>query len=172
MDHKNETLLELFNRRKKDKEKSRKPLPKSIESREIPVSEVKKDLKDIIDFTNKLIKSDYKKFIGKGIILTSFNKSFYEDKYDYDSDEDEFEDLESDTFKSGYEFTLYRFDLWDYPGNPRHILDESNGLHPVDDVVTEIFEKVMKYVVDEYKHKYTVDLDGDWDTGSVCLVIV
>lgn len=167
MEHKNETLLELFNRRKKDKENSTRPLPKRIEQRSIPVSELKKDLKDIINFTTKLINGDFKNYKGKGIEPVSFNYSFY-----YFDDETE-EEMEADDFKSGEDFAIYKYDLWDYPGNPREIINDSpTGMHPIDEVIEKINEKVREYVNSKYNNKYDIEICGDWDDGPVCIVII
>lgn len=159
------SINDIFKKRKNDVENA-KPLPKRISSRQYNSKDVERELKDIINYTNNLIKKDYKDFIGKGIKLTTFGKSFYDDKFIEKDEVGEF-------FNSEDAFTLFSYELWDYPSkmSPREILGDT-GTHPVYEVCDEIVKQLRKYVDEKYPRKYDIDFYGDWDDGPYVLVLV
>lgn len=159
------SIHDLYNKRKKDKE-HRIPLPKRIESRKYETKEVEKDLKDILNFTNKLIKKDYKEFIGKGISTVTFQKSFYDDGFIEKDEREEY--LNSDD-----SFTLFEYDLWDYPSkeSPRTIIGDE-GTHIIYKECDKIVKEIRAYVDTKYPRKYDIDCYGDWDNGPYVLVLV
>ena len=159
------SINDLFNKRKNDKERSN-PLPKRIESRKYKSDEVERELKDIINFTNKLIKKDYKTFINKGISLVTFEESFYDDGIIDKKEVVEF-------FNSDDSFTLFKYDLWDYPSkeSPRTIIDDE-GTHVIYDECDKIVKELRTYINTKYPKKYDIDYYGDWDSGPYVLVLV
>lgn len=94
------------------------------------------------------------------------------------SDEDTFDYMEprendngEEVYVSGDSFDIVRMDLWDYKeGNPRIIVNDT-GTHPVYDaegllrksLSEEIKNKFPNFDVDEY--------GGDWDTGSIDIIL-
>lgn len=158
-------IMAIFNKRKKDVENS-KPLPKKIQSREYETEEVKRDLRDIINHTTKLMKTDYKDFINKGMSTVAFNYSYYDDGL---VEEDEI----GETFESGKSFTIFEYDLWDYPSkeSPRTILGDE-GDHPVYQAANKLVKELKEYIDGKYKNKYKIDCYGDWDNGPYVIILV
>lgn len=154
-------IMRIFNKRKNDIE-NRKPLPSRVQPREYKVEDVKRDLQDIINFTTKIVKREFKDFDGKGIKIVKFNDSYYEEET-------------ADAYESGKSFIIFKYDLWDYPSkeNPRTILGDE-GDHPVYKVANDIVGAVEHYIESnsKYKGKYKIECCGDWDDGPYALVLI
>lgn len=164
----NEPLLELFFKRKKvaslyDEEASFS-LPKKAFSKTYDGDQIRKEINDLHNQCNLIIKKYHKNVIGKGIDFLQESDVFYNIHND-DYDRDDY--IENNpTYHSGAMFPLFSYDLWDYPGGEARTNRDDDGLHPIDKVEMDICEKLEEYIKTKYKGRYIMESYGDWDDGT------
>lgn len=141
-------LTEIFRRRKKvvnvkyyDKDKIRRQIPR-----------IQAD-------ADKILRTKHKEFFNKGIEKVS--KIDLDEHYEYEK----YDKNDTGQYRTGSEFPILRWNLFDYPGaNPRKILDDNDGKHPIYDAIDEIKKEMEETVLHKYPD-FEISEEGDWDTG-------
>lgn len=161
-----EPVTELFGRKKN---KTGKKIIKAMKDAkrasklEYPAADVKLDISKIRYEIKKMFKDEE---ALNGLLNNGINISKDIDTFEY-IDVTVKEDG-SEVYLSGDEFKIVESDLWDYKdGNPRILIDENNGNHPVYDGVERLRSLLAYYLTKNMPHFSVVENGGDWDTDSI-----
>lgn len=168
-----EPVTELFGRKKDKKAKAGKKFIKVMKDvkraskLEYPANDVKLDISKIRYEIKKMFKDEE---ALTGLLNNGIEVLKDSDVYEY-IDVTVNEDGK-EVYLSGDEFKLVEADLWDYKhGNPREIIDENNGNHPVYDGIERLRSLIGHYLSKHAPHFKVVDNGGDWDTETIDIAL-
>ena len=157
----NEYIEEFFKFKKetKDKEERREETKK-----EYDVNKVKSDINKIKAEVKKMFSDEkLKKYYNNGLEITSNIDTF-------DYNKPEVKDDGKKVYVTGDRFAITRMDLWDCKdGNPRTIIDENNGNHPVYSADRLIREKLTYFLKSKLPDYEVEEYGGDWDTSFMTI---
>lgn len=145
--------------KKKDNDNDKKEERKESK-KEYDVNKVKTDIAKIKAEVKKMFSDEkLKKYYNNGLEIASNSTT-----YDYVKPTEK--DNGEKVYVSGNIFAITSMDLWDYKGgNPRTIIDENNGDHPVYDADNLIREKLEEFLKNKMPDYEVDEYGGDWDTS-------
>ena len=146
----NELVTEVFKKLKKNK----------LQAVEYDAKQVKKEITDIMNITKSLMsKPEYKEVYKHGMNMSSMSDTM-QDKVP-----------ENGKYKSGENFWIVRFDLHKFTKcDPRNPENDGYKKHPVEEASEKLKAEVKSLVNKKYPH-YDVEVDGDWDTFALEVVL-